>query len=60
MVTVDPAARLAPQEFLVAVAAEPFGQASSIRAELLKRLNDALGGQCPDAVKPDVLGGMVD
>ena len=56
----DPAAGLAPQEFLVAVAAELEGQPPSVRPKLFQHVNDVGGGQRLQAIEPDVAGDMVD
>ena len=48
------------QEFLVAVAAELFGERAGISAKLFEVLNDAFGHERLHVVEPNILGGTVN
>ena len=58
--TINQAAGITLQEFLVVVTAELFGERVSISAKLLHGLNDALGHEIIHAAEPYVIGGVVD
>ena len=49
-----------PQDLLVAVAVEFFGETASVCSKLLEGVNHDGGQQFLETVDPDVLGGLVD
>ena len=55
LLLVDPATSVAPQELLVAVAAELLGKRAGVGAELLESLDDVVGEEVLEAVEPGVL-----
>ena len=57
---VDPTTGSTPQELHVAVAAEFLWHAACVSPELFEGVDHAVGLQIPEAVQPDVLGGVVD
>ena len=57
---VDPTTGSTPQEFHVVVTSEFLWHTTCVSPELFEGVDHAVGLQIPEAVKPDVLGGVVD
>ena len=60
VVATDPTTGFTPQEFLVAVAAEFFGETAGVGSKLLEGADHVRGQQVLETVYPDVFGGTVD
>ena len=60
VVAVDPTTGFTPQEFLVAVAAEFFGETAGVGSKLLEGADHVRRQQVLETVYPDVFSGTVD